>query len=89
MFYVFCSEKLTHKRRLKVICSVEPTDEELKKMWDDFNLKTIAAGSDLIEVFEEEQIQEEFNISADSLEVEEVYIPNKKSKEDAINAYFP
>lgn len=89
MFYVFCSENLTYKRRLKAICPIEPTDEELEEMWHKFDLQVVSGGSDLIEVYESEQIQEAFHVSPGQLNVGDLLEPNKRSSEDAINAYFP
>ncbi len=89
MFYVFCSENLTYKLRLKAICPIEPTDEELEEMWNRFDLKVVSSGSDLIEVYEKEQIQEAFQITPEKLNIGDILEPNKRSSEDAINAYFP
>ena len=68
----------------------EPTDLELESMWDRLGLHVVKPhGSDLIEVYEKEQIEDAFNVDADALIIEQVYEPNKLSMEDAINAYFP
>lgn len=95
MFYVFCSENLDFKRRLKAILSIEPTDLELKSMWEKFNLKKIHVNdnigdvSDIIEVYEDIQIRDAFCVCFKNLTVGELLTPNKFANEDALNAYFP
>lgn len=72
-----------------VKCSdVEPTDEQLAQLWNELDLQVYPniGGSDLIQVFASEQMQEAYQVNSPS--IGQILQPNRFSEEDAINAYW-
>lgn len=72
----------------------EPSDEHLKEIWANQNLQTYKSEkygqySDLIEVYEFEQLEDAFLEVPATLKLGDVLKRNPRSSQDAINAYFP
>lgn len=72
----------------------EPSNEQLRDIWKNQALKTYQLKhhgqySDLIEVFEFEQLEEAFLDIPTNLSIGDVLKRNPRSSQDAINAYFP
>lgn len=76
------------------LLDIEPSDEQLKDIWTNQSLQTYKTEkhgqySDLIEVYEFEQLAEAFLEIPVTLKVGDVLKRNPRSSQDAINAYFP
>lgn len=72
MFFVTCHYYLTNIRKVKAIQSIQPTDEELERIWGELSMRFNGLESDTICVFNSEQIAETFKVNSEELKLDDV-----------------